>query len=540
MTAAFLGEDLFFAPVQTDLVDMLIGEYHACRQKIEDIDSALWQHGLGSVVEYFINGNSEGRGYKYTPSARDLFKSEGAMKALNADFWDRALKLTDVLDCMPQKRRDEWFEQIREMKTPDFEDATVRATLQDLLTSRAKFFAERVDGIFRALSHEHVTNRPEGFGKRMILNYVLSEYASTGTSQQGYINDLRCIVAKFMGRTEPHWSATGQAVAAARRNWGEWMTLDGGALRLRVYKKGTGHLEVHPDMAWRLNGVLASMHPSAIPEQHRRPPPRKAREVSLMERPLPFAVLDLLAGMKEGTRVVKSSEWRREYDHIPVRNSLKFQYGSDDKHVREQARNVLLSIGAVYDGELDAFRFDYPPQDVVDQIVCSGVVPDDKSHQFYPTSERLAALSVELAEIQPDHVCLEPSAGNGDLLQLLPSGSDAVEVSPLRCEILRSRFKEVAVHETDFLQYSPKLQYDRIVMNPPFDQGRWRTHLDHAASLLGSDGRIVAILPSGAQCARDLLPGYSLTWRGPFENEFPGSSVAVVVLTAEPAVEVKS
>ena len=39
------------------------------------------------------------------------------------NYWDKALKLTDVLDCMPQARRDEWSKQIREMTAPEFDDA---------------------------------------------------------------------------------------------------------------------------------------------------------------------------------------------------------------------------------------------------------------------------------------------------------------------------------------------------------------------------------------------------------------------------------
>jgi hypothetical protein len=69
-------------------------------------------------------------------------------------------------------------------------------------------------------------------------------------------------------------------------------------------------------------------------------------------------------------------------------------------------------------------------------------------------------------------------------------------------------------------------------MNPPFDQGRWRAHLEHAASLLRDDGRLVAILPESARRA-DVLPGWRCAWHGPFSNAFPGASVSVVVLVAE-------
>jgi len=70
-------------------------------------------------------------------------------------------------------------------------------------------------------------------------------------------------------------------------------------------------------------------------------------------------------------------------------------------------------------------------------------------------------------------------------------------------------------------------------MNPPFDQGRWRAHLDHAVPLLRRGGRRVAILPSGARGTA--LPGFDLAWSGPYSNELPGTSVEVLLLVVTQA-----
>ena len=81
------------------------------------------------------------------PSIERLFAPEGAIKALNSHYWSKAMSLTDVYDAMPQKRRDEWSQSIRDMTAPEFTEDAVRPTIADLLASRAKFFGERVDGI---------------------------------------------------------------------------------------------------------------------------------------------------------------------------------------------------------------------------------------------------------------------------------------------------------------------------------------------------------------------------------------------------------
>jgi len=73
---------------------------------------------------------------------------------------------------------------------------------------------------------------------------------------------------------------------------------------------------------------------------------------------------------------------------------------------------------------------------------------------------------------------------------------------------------------------------DRIVMNPPFSEGRWHAHVEHAASMLAPTGKLVAILPSGAKNRDGLLPGFTKEWHGPFDGEFAGTSVSVVMLVA--------
>lgn len=509
------------------------------------------------VLHYFISGNVDEQRYTLPKTVGELFKLEPAIAQLDADFWNRALRMTDVLDLMPQARRTEWFEQIKmpmgkkaprlrdfeiergavqkewEVEPiPAFEDETVRATLQHLIDMRSRFFAERVDGIFQRLSREHVTNCPQGFGKRMILLRAVNCYGHTDHDTAGYINDLRCVIAKFMGRDEPKWRATDDMIQTCRHRTGQWVSIDGGALRMRVYKGvGTAHLEVHPDMAWRLNGVLASLYPQAIPAEFRERPKRakKVKDFQLMSRPLPFKVLDLLACMKEGYELVDNPRWNEsKLRRIP--NTRQFDFGDKDPAAVADAERVLTAIGGVYEkrGGVGHWAFDYEVGPVLSDIVCSGVVPDQKSHQFYPTPASVAELAIAAAGIETGHACLEPSAGIGGLADLMPKDqTTCVEISPLHAKVLQAKGHTVICG--DFLN-QPVQQFDRIVMNPPFDQGRWQAHLQHAASMVAPGGRLVAILPASAR-GKTLPAGFDADWSEVIANEFAGTSVSVVIGT---------
>ena len=533
----------FFAPMSSDLVDALVGEYGSIRKRIETLAAAVRDEQCAGVLHYFVEGNVQDQRHSMPTTVEALFAVEGAVAQLNASFWNRALRMTDVIDYMPQKRRDEWFEQIRNPlgrtknrhssekelpPLPEFEEATVRSTLGHLLASRAKFLAERVDGIFQALSRQHVTNQPQGFGKRMIIQNVLSYQT------HGHINDLRCVIAKFMGRDEPKHGATDPVIKAAKRQNGEWMSVDGGSLRVRVYGGvGTAHLEVHPEMAWRLNAILASMHPLAIPAEFRTKPKRakKVKDFELFDRPLPFAVVGLLAGMRQASERIEPS-WPERYRDIP--NAMRFDYGQFDKATMAEAEKVLMAIGGVK--QKHHWQFDYHPRDVLDQIVCSGCIPDQKSHQFYPTPTNVAEKAIELAMVDAVDGMnwLEPSAGQGGLADLMPKGTMCVEISELHCAILEA--KGHMVKQADFLALPVNGPFDRIVMNPPFSEGRWQAHLEHAAGMLHDNGRLVAILPASAY-GKLLLEGFDHQYSQAFNNEFAGTSVSVVILTATKAFE---
>lgn len=523
----------FFAPAATDMIDGLIGQYESIKKRIDGIADMVTGEIAGAMY-YFLDGN--GRDSRYgVPSVHSLFDKSGAMKSLNSAYWSKAMQLTDVLNYMPQARRDEWNKSITEQSCPEFEEETVRSTLMGLLNMRSQFLAERVDGIFRGLSGEHVTNSPAAFGKRMIVGYILNEYHHETHSKCGLINDLRCVIAKFMGRDEPNYNASSGLIRTLKGRWGEWVSVDGGALKIRLYKKGTAHIEVHPDMAWRLNSILAHMHPMAIPSEFRTKPKKKAKEFDLMQRPLPFAVIDMLASFEPAYRFIKTPEdWRNPYRKEPIKNAIKlgsYQMDKADKAIKSEVESILKQIGGVKTSE-GYWQFDYPVSTIMDDIISSGCVPDHKSHQFYPTPAKIAEMAVEIAAIEDHHTCLEPSAGTGGIADFLPNDrTTCVEVSKLHADILSAKGCKVVCE--DFIAWATgQEKFDRIVMNPPFSEGRWQAHLNAAAELVKPNGRLVAILPVSAK-GKDLLPGFNCWYPQTFDNEFSGTSISVVILVAQ-------
>ena len=94
ITGEVADEALFFAPMSADLVDSLVGQYESARKRIEALASTVRVDNIGAVLHYFIEGNVQDQRYSMPTTVEALFRAEGAVAKLNADFWSRALRLT--------------------------------------------------------------------------------------------------------------------------------------------------------------------------------------------------------------------------------------------------------------------------------------------------------------------------------------------------------------------------------------------------------------------------------------------------------------
>jgi len=133
--------------------------------------------------------------------------------------------------------------------------------------------------------------------------------------------------------------------------------------------------------------------------------------------------------------------------------------------------------------------------------------------QLFPTPAPLAARMVEMAEIEPGMRVLEPSAGTGRILSAVRAvaGSSirtAVEINSHLSGALRRLDPGAYVFNTDFLQWAGGTAgtYDRIVMNPPFENAQDIAHIQHALGMLKPGGVLVALCANGPRQQAQLRP----------------------------------
>ncbi len=127
-----------------------------------------------------------------------------------------------------------------------------------------------------------------------------------------------------------------------------------------------------------------------------------------------------------------------------------------------------------------------------------------KNFGFFETPEPVASRIVDEARIDKEHRVLEPQAGRGALARkCLERGAqvDCVEIQGQLVDQLRLIPGLAKVCHADFLDLLVEDLglYDRIVMNPPFDNGRDIDHVRHALRFLSPGGRLVAVMSASVE-----------------------------------------
>lgn len=125
-----------------------------------------------------------------------------------------------------------------------------------------------------------------------------------------------------------------------------------------------------------------------------------------------------------------------------------------------------------------------------------------KDLQFYKTPDSVADMLVERAYPSDGARILEPSCGDGAILDALRRFSNqsgrtlratGVEVDPGRAA--EARAKGYSVHCANFLEVAPSPTFDYVLMNPPFYGKHYQQHIEHARKFLKPGGTLLAILP---------------------------------------------
>lgn len=119
-------------------------------------------------------------------------------------------------------------------------------------------------------------------------------------------------------------------------------------------------------------------------------------------------------------------------------------------------------------------------------------------YQYYPSPGWLIKLMILRAQVSAHDIILEPSAGDGRVLEALRAHTSARTIIEC-CELMPEHRARLMSHgwdvvANDFLDLDRYARYTRIIANPPFTRGQDIEHIKHMYRLLCHGGRMVSLM----------------------------------------------
>lgn len=198
---------------------------------------------------------------------------------------------------------------------------------------------------------------------------------------------------------------------------------------------------------------------------------------------------------------------RRVLSAVNIRGNEVQIIGHLDRKLYLAVNKVLSQIGGKWNRKAKAHVFDTDPTDRLNAVIESGMLDPKIKTGYFPTPAVIVDKMIALADLNRDHLILEPSAGQGHIsdeicrrLGLHPHEIIVCETLAENKHILQE--KGYTPEGLEFLSYVEEMirvdgEFDRIVMNPPFERQEDIDHVTAAYGLLAPGGILVTIMSAG-------------------------------------------
>lgn len=192
-----------------------------------------------------------------------------------------------------------------------------------------------------------------------------------------------------------------------------------------------------------------------------------------------------------------------------VGNVIKLPNVHLERDVYLEVKKSLELIGGKWKGgKIAGFIFDSDPTDLFESIQSGEKRNLKKEYQFFETPKNLAMVLVHFAGIKEYDSILEPSAGQGAIIDCILEDIDKTnmvfycEMMPTNQIILQRKYGEMenvfGIHPVndDFLQLGEGTKFNKIIANPPFSKNQDIDHVRKMYNLLSPGGVLVSITSS--------------------------------------------
>ena len=235
--------------------------------ELDDISILTHDIGGGTAQEWGMR-----EGYRYDCWFTE--KTDKAMKAMTRNIdrriWRELMNKSGMLSLMDADARDEWHKSLEKDDIPAISEENILSTFEQLNHDKQAVFERGVINVFKALSWDYKTNSPCRFGKKIIMDGLVSYnrwgFSFTHGYRRDQIVDLERMLTLLDGKLLPDNRA--DIACRLSDHIGQQRTsevYDDELFRIHYFQKGSAHIVFkRPELIERLNDIIARHYPGML------------------------------------------------------------------------------------------------------------------------------------------------------------------------------------------------------------------------------------------------------------------------------------
>lgn len=235
--------------------------------ELDDISILTHDIGGGTAQEW---GMRDGHRYDCWFTEKTVKAMKAITRNIDRRIWRDLMSKSGMLSLMDAQARDEWHKSLEKDDIPAISEDNILSTFERLHQDKHAVFERGVINVFRGLSWDYKTNSPCKFGKKIIVDGLVSFNRRGFSFTHGYRRDQLVDLERMMTLLDGKTLPDNRADIACRLSdhIGQQRTstvYDDELFRIHYFQKGSAHIVFkRPELIERLNDIIARHYPGML------------------------------------------------------------------------------------------------------------------------------------------------------------------------------------------------------------------------------------------------------------------------------------
>ncbi|NLS55163.1 DUF4942 domain-containing protein [Hafnia alvei] len=189
---------------------------------------------------------------------------------IDRSIWRDLMQRSGMISLMDAQARDQWDKNLESDNIPEISEANILSTFEQLHLNKRDVFERGIINVFKGLSWDYKTNSPCSFGKKIIVNNLVSHnrwgFSLNWGWRRDQLADLERMLFLLDGKSIPdNRSDISTRMMEYIRDNPTKDVYEDEFFSIRYFQKGTAHLTFkRPELIERMNDIIANHYPGML------------------------------------------------------------------------------------------------------------------------------------------------------------------------------------------------------------------------------------------------------------------------------------